>query len=196
MRLIEIPFASSDGEKQEVHLISLTPQAKEIWVNYGNKIATKLRVGGSLEHVRDWGSKLSGQLIRLAGIIHCVGTENPHLNPIQRETMEAACKLAEILQDHALAAYGFAEENEDLKCAHKILDRIKKDRICEFSERKMFEKVKGSLMSKDMESLLKGIKLLVDGLYIKKMPVHKSGRGRKPSPEYMVSPYITEDYEN
>ena len=193
-RLLEIPFVSGDGEKAKSHCISLTPQAKEIWRNYGSKFEAKLNAGESMEDICEWGNKLNGQIIRLAGIIHCVGTESPHLKPIQGETMEAACKLAEVLEVHALAAHGFAEEDKDIKCANKILDRIKKDKICEFSERQMFEKIKGSFKSMDMTR--KGVKVLLGGLYIKEIPVYRSGKGRKPSPKYMVSPYITGEYED
>ncbi|NDV27585.1 DUF3987 domain-containing protein [Desulfovibrio sp. JC010] len=191
-RLMAIPIKTEEANRKSFYCIGLTPAAEDMYHDYHEKVEEALKEGGRLETVRDWASKLTGQLVRLAGILHCIATENPHENPILGETMEAACLLADVLGEHALAAHGLAEENKDFKCAHKILDRIKKDKICEFSERQMLEKIKGSFNS--MKLIGKGIKVLLDRFYIKELPRNRTGRGRPPSAKYMVSPYITKDY--
>jgi len=49
-----------------------------------------------------WGSKLPGQLVRVAGLLHLV--ERPDETVIQADTMTRALDLGALLVDHALAA--------------------------------------------------------------------------------------------
>ena len=60
------------------------------------------RPGGRLAEFPGWGSKLPGQLARIAALFHLV--ERPQATEIGPETMARALELGDLLVDHAIAA--------------------------------------------------------------------------------------------
>ena len=59
-------------EKQVPHIISLTPPAYGVWLEFSRRVEKELQEGGQFENIMDWAGKLPGATARLAGILHCV----------------------------------------------------------------------------------------------------------------------------
>lgn len=55
--------------------------------------------------MRDWGGKLPGQTLRLAGLVHVTLHQNPSAENIDAQLMEAAINLSGHFIEHAKAAY-------------------------------------------------------------------------------------------
>lgn len=71
-------------------MLSLTPEAKALWVNYHNSIETELAGGGELYDVRDVASKTADNIARLAALFHMMSGE---VGAISYKAMEGACRL-------------------------------------------------------------------------------------------------------
>ena len=71
-------------------LLSLTPEAKGLWVEYHNKIELDLADGGELYDVRDVASKTADNIARLAALFQMMSGE---ICAIGHKAMEGACRL-------------------------------------------------------------------------------------------------------
>jgi hypothetical protein len=92
--------------------------------------------GGELAEMKEWGSKLSGQIIRVAGLLHvaehvqALPMDIPNIEgipkQIQAETIIKAQQLARYFIEHAKAAYGCMGANQGTQDAKYLLEVIKR----------------------------------------------------------------------
>lgn len=71
-------------------MLTLTPEAKALWVDCHNSIEAELAGGGDLYDVRDVASKTADNIARLAALFHMMSGE---VGAIGYKAMEGACKL-------------------------------------------------------------------------------------------------------
>lgn len=188
--LLEIPWNVDQTGRKRAHTISLTPEAYDEWEAYERTIEAKLLEGAELSEMTDWGTKFPGQLIRLAGLIHCATTAKPHEKPVSLKSMRASLALAEGLKDHAKAAYQLMGTNPAMECAKAILIKIQSGSIETFSAREAFGWVRHKF--KTMDKVRQGLSILVDHSYIFPLQAeHKHTLGRPPSEKYVVHTMVT-----
>lgn len=72
-------------------VLSLTPEAKALWIQYHNEIELELADGGELYDVRDVASKTADNIARLAALFHMMSGE---VGAIGYKAMEGACILS------------------------------------------------------------------------------------------------------
>jgi len=72
-------------------MLTLSPEAKAVWVNFHNDIESMLAPGGDLQDVKDVASKTADNAARLAALFH---TFNGNIGPIDARAMEAGARLA------------------------------------------------------------------------------------------------------
>jgi putative DNA primase/helicase len=86
--ILEQPLPISDDGVLIPQVLTLEPEAKEVWVSYYNKIESKLMPGGELYVVRDFASKSAEIAARVAALFHvfdgksgaiCTPYKNEHL---------------------------------------------------------------------------------------------------------------------
>src|SRR5690606_37493896 len=77
----------------------LSPDALDMLHKWMAEIEPQLGEGGRMEMMADWGAKLAGATLRLAGIMHCV-EYGPEGN-IGVKTLAAAIEIARYLMPHA-----------------------------------------------------------------------------------------------
>ncbi|WHY98832.1 YfjI family protein [Peribacillus simplex] len=92
--------------------------------------------GGELAEMKEWGSKLSGQIIRVAGLLHvaehvqALPMDVPNIEgipkQIQAETIIKAQQLARYFIEHAKAAYGCMGAEQGTQDAKYLLEVIKR----------------------------------------------------------------------
>lgn len=75
-------------------VLTLGNDAFDSWVSFYNDVEAELRPGRSMNDAKDIASKSADNAARLAGLFHFFGDAIPG-EPIGRETMEAACTIAE-----------------------------------------------------------------------------------------------------
>ena len=85
-------------------VIRLSPDAD--WLRQSYQEYIEMLLGDRWEHMRDWGGKLVGAMVRIAALLHCAQTAgDPAEEEISVETVNAATAIAEFLGAHAEAAY-------------------------------------------------------------------------------------------
>lgn len=187
--LLALPWALDSDGKPVPYVLQIAPDAYREWADFHRDVETKLRPGGELELIADWGGKLHGAAVRLAGLLHLVEHDAPHLHPIGLGTMQQALGLATVLTEHAKAAFALMGADPDIECAKHILAWIVDRRVDAFQAREAFEKVKGRYSK--MELVKAGLSILEERAYIfpAQVPAREPGKvGRSPSPGYSVNP--------
>lgn len=103
--------------------VRLDQYADEIRIDYQRYVEGKLC--GEWEHMRDWGGKATGAMVRIAALLHL--SSFPADTPISPETMAGATSIAEFLGVHAMAAYRMIGADEAQENAKYILKRLLSD---------------------------------------------------------------------
>ena len=81
--------------------------------------------GGELETMDDWGGKLPGTALRIAGLLHLV-EHGPDMHIIGKETLDRSVGLCALLKEHAKAAFGMIGANEPVSDAKRIFQWMQK----------------------------------------------------------------------
>ena len=115
-----IPETVKEGYRQFVRrilagegggVIHLSPEADYVRKEYQGYIEKKL--GDEWEHMRDWGGKVTGAMLRIAALFHAATVlGDPTAIPISPETVAGAINVAEFLGKHAEGAYQSMGSNE------------------------------------------------------------------------------------
>lgn len=93
------------GEIGQACVLTLDSLAVAVFRDWEAEVEYMLRDGGQMMLIRDWGAKLCGATLRLAGAMHCC--EHATEEPISRETIRSAIAISKYLIPHA--AYVLAE---------------------------------------------------------------------------------------
>jgi hypothetical protein len=110
--------------------LTLDADALAAYREFFNEIEPQLKPKiGELSFMSGWAEKLRGNMLRLAGLIHCVNCfnrgENPTGSQIDGEEAEASVKLAKFFLEHAKAVYVGQAEPERVTHAKYLWERIK-----------------------------------------------------------------------
>jgi hypothetical protein len=181
---------AGDPDHAAPALLRIEGEALKAWAEHANRVEDEQRDGGRLSGVRDWASKLAGQVARIAGIIHLIEhpVPRPSSIPISVQTVLAAWTIGDYLISHALAAYSMMGAEERVLIAHHVLRWITRNQVSEFSLRGCHQHNRGFTKSED---LLPGIEVLVERGYVRpKTAMPRSGPGRPPSALFQVNPYV------
>jgi hypothetical protein len=196
-RLHSLP-KKADGE--ELPHLRIEGTAHDRWVTYADRVEKDMREGEKLVSIREWVNKQPGRVARLAGILHLVETIGSNsvesvdrATEISAHTVEAACRLGEYFEAHALAAYDVLGAVPEIEGSRRILAwmRRRKDPLARFSERDVAVGLgvgQGRFFTM-MGELVPCLRLLVAYSYLRPVPMpERSGAGQKPSPCYDVHP--------
>ncbi|MGW6258543.1 YfjI family protein [Streptomyces sp. NPDC055085] len=175
-------------------VLQLSPEANDALVAYERRQEPRLRKrGGDLGHIGNWAAKLGGATCRLAGLLHvATHTENGHIQPITADTMHAAVKLSDYFTGHALAVFDLMGADHTANRAHTVLDLLRTQGWHEVSKRDLMVKLSRSEFA-TVADLDPALNLLEDHGYLRSQPVARTGgRGRPPSPRYLIHPHLTD----
>jgi len=185
-------------EPLPVARLMLAAEAKTAWLLFRQEVEEKLDDGGELHSLADWGNKLAGQVLRLAGVLHLAGTDAADLSlPIGVQTVEAAITISRYLIPHALAAFENLQPSEAKQLARKAL-KVIKERSAPgqmFSRKQLFDHMRGTVTQ--VEQLIEPLRLLQAYDWLAEVPyeeeLDENGRrrpGRKPSPRFVAHPAL------
>ena len=194
-RLVRLQYENAVKDLAEIelnsegqpHRIKLSSEAAKTFKPFAKYIESELKVGsgGTLEDMPDWGGKLAGATLRIAGILHCVerGTQGV-AEDIGVETIENAQRIAEWAIPHAAAAFDLLTDGEDdpINNTNYLLQRLRTE--CEPGEtftRRDCTRL-GRRFTAEPERLDAALARLVETNHIRKLPA--TGK-RKP---YAISP--------
>lgn len=109
----------------EARKIYLDPEAHKDSATYFDIIEERL--DGDLKDIEAWAGKYHGQIMRIAGILHCIKYEtDAYNNRINRQTIQEAIAIGEYFLKHAQAAFEMtgAMDDKTTRNAKRILKRL------------------------------------------------------------------------
>ena len=180
-------LAETEGET----VLTLTPDAQALLMDWESDIERMLADGGDLEMMKDWGGELAGATLRLAAVIHCA-KHHAHapIGQIDVAMLTAAIEFGKYLIPHAEATFDLMAAKEDSTDddARYVLAWIKRH------DKRTFTKTEAEQHGKrrfpkadDIDSALA---TLTARNYIRLRPTPTAGPGRPPSPTYETNPAV------
>lgn len=173
----------------EARIIRVTPEthqeAKRFFEALELRLADDL---GDLGDLEGWGGKLHGQVMRVAGVLHCcIYTQQAAQVPLSVETMQAAETIGEYFLSHAKAAFQIMGllESQETKDAKYILKRMKEDGKTEISKRDLYQLCNGKFSN--VESMEAGLNVLVKRGYL---CISKVKTGGRPTEKIYMNPEL------
>jgi len=183
-RLLSIPRQADDFGNEVPKLLSLSGESLAIWQEFSRYIEMKLGPQGELAVLNDWGGKLPGNALRVAGLLHLVEHEADTL-VIGKETLLRALKLCDLLIDHAKAAFDMIGSNEAASGARRIFDWVVARSYEPFTKTECHKEFKSAF--KNAVELDSAIKELIDRAIIRETDVPTAGKWTK---VYVCNPIL------
>jgi putative DNA primase/helicase len=177
---------------EKPHVLSFDPEALASWLAFAQAVEDRQGEHGEFHHIVDWTSKLPGAVARIAGLFHLVQHFDGR-REIDDATMNSALDLAELLIDHAKAAFGAIGDDPatgDAKAVLKwIIEKVGQapaEHCPKFKQRDCHNQLQGRFRT--LERLDTAMKVL-QARHIVSEPKKRAGTGR-PSVVYYVNPSI------
>lgn len=177
------------AELSEQVTLAFSDEADERLLRFERELEPQLGESGALGHVADWGSKLAGASIRLAGLLH-VGARirDGWGSQVDATTFDQATRLAQYYLAHALAVFDHMGADPVVTDARYILDWIARAGGRRFTKRDLFTGVSRSRFPK-ASSLDAPLGVLEQSGHIQRADPDVSGPGRR-SITYAVHPSV------
>jgi len=170
-------------------IITLSDEAKSARIEYHS--AVEKRLVGEWEHIRDWGNKLVGAMLRIAALIHAAEIEvAPCDTPISGETVMRAISITEFFGFHAMSAYQSMGADKSQSGAKYILRKLETLGVDVISKRDLHRASR--TMFKKAEDVRPAIQMLMEMGYIREYREETGGRA---SEKILVNPLWTKRTE-
>lgn len=171
-------------------VLLLAPEAHERLLEIEREIEPKLARDGAYGPIREWGSKLVGAILRLAGLIHLASEDEAFRVPISRDTLDAAARIGEYFAEHAEAAHDLLGDGGTSDAAY-LLEFMQRRRLEEFTIRSLHVDLPRGRFA-TAEDVTAAVEVLAEHGWVHLLPApDRSGPGRKPSPRYRTHPKVT-----
>lgn len=119
-----LPLTDSTGNELAPRRLSLTPDAKGLWVEFHDHIEALLSDGGELHSIKGVGAKAAEQCLRMAAVITLVADINGA--SVDRAAIESGIELAQYYLNESLRLLGAAKEDPVLLLAERLLAWLQK----------------------------------------------------------------------
>lgn len=106
-----------DGPHLPPRVLVLDGEARELWLDFAQRVENQLDTGGALAGIADWGAKLAGLAARLALIFELIAG-GPDAQWVTAPSVRRAVTLCRLLVPHATAAFrllGVEEVDRDVE---------------------------------------------------------------------------------
>ena len=150
----------------------------------------RFRPDGDLAHMTDWGGKLVGATVRIAGLLHLAEhfRDGWH-QPITADTFANARQIADYYTDHAKAAYDLIGVDPAVADARAILTWARNTNTQRFTARDVLPAQRHRF--KKVADLDPALRILDAHGWIRRLPdPPRGGRGRPAAPMYEVHPDV------
>ena len=124
LQILSTPAKMKEGQDNELdpRPLSLSAQARELWIKYDSCLEIKRGVDGDLSRIAGLANKLPEHAARLAGVLALY--ESLSCTEISGEHMQAGIDLAEYYSQEALRLKDMQAADKGLIMAQRILDWI------------------------------------------------------------------------
>ncbi|MGO9239515.1 MAG: DUF3987 domain-containing protein [Bryobacteraceae bacterium] len=190
LALLRIPFGKKEGGERTHEVLTLDQDAQHRLQLFQQSVEPQLSEFGEMGNMTDWGGKLVGAVVRIAGLLHmaeCADAEASRYNPISLNTISQAIRIGEYLIPHAWAAFALMGTDEAIENAKAILRWIGQKGLDHFQRRDVQQAMRGRF--KRAAEVEAPLAILVEHGMIRQRPEKPiDGPGRSPSPMYDVNP--------
>ncbi|MGC5050104.1 YfjI family protein [Micromonospora sp. DT48] len=143
-------LAATFAEWPDPDVVTLTDDAGRVRRAAAEQVEAELRPGGSLYDMREWGNKLSGATLRLAGLLHVAHhPADAWLRPIDADRMGDAVRLAEFFAAHYRAALTAIGTDSAVENARYVLGVLTGKGMTTFTRRELHRRVSRRLPKSD-----------------------------------------------
>lgn len=189
------PTDPATGEPIRMIRLTLSTEADGLLHEWEEQVESLLGYGRALNPIVGWGSKLVGQTIRIAGLLHIA--EHPELDDeleIGESAMVSAILIGDYLIGHMRAVHSMLGSNDVKDAADKVLTKLRHTRRRRFTRNEMFKSIRDSRITK-ANDLIEPFSLLEELGWIRRIDDGGSGPqgGRPKSPTYEAHPQLWED---
>ncbi len=180
-KLLEIPYPSN-SVLPDIHL---SPSAKDKVKHFHDWLEPKLVDG--LEHMDGWGAKLHGNMLRLAGILHCAkNPKEPDQIALSEETAQQAITISKYFLRHAKCVYNLLGTDKDIQQAKHIIKKLQQQDKPELTKYQIYRMCRGSFHK--VEDIAPILDILVDYGYLKEKRYSAPTGGRPRANGYLLNP--------
>ncbi len=176
--------------------IKLSNSAVDVFRDFYKEIEKRLAESGDLYSIPSWGGKLRGAVLRIAGLLQLAKAAQlrsiPESPDIEKNTIESAIEIGRYLVPHAKRAFRQLEMDAGMKIARKIIIWMKRHNQSLFTQRELFEGIKGLSEVNTVNDLQPGIEILKKHGYLREKAQEKNKPGR-PSLRFEVNPLFFSD---
>jgi replicative DNA helicase len=152
----------------------------------------RFRPGADLAHMTDWGGKLVGAIVRIAGLLHLAKHhQDGWERPIEAETLESAAEIGEYFTVHAQAAYDAIGADPSVSDARALLEWARNTGTQRFKTSEILASLRHRF--KKVSDIEPALRVLESHGWLRRIPAPPStGRGRPSAPTYEFHPEATE----
>jgi replicative DNA helicase len=135
-------LAATLAEWEDPAVVTLTPEAGRVRLAAAQEVEAQLRPGGILHDMREWGNKLSGATLRLAGLLHVAHhPADAWRRPVDADRMADAVRLAEFFAAHYRAALTTIGSDTAMENARYVLGVLTAKSMTTFTRREVHRRV-------------------------------------------------------
>lgn len=174
-------------------ILVLSPGAQQEMLAQAAAVEPTLAGDGELATLADWGSKFTGAVARIAGMLHLAehgATEGPPL-PVAEATVARARRIGEYFRACAINAFAEMRADPVVADAVYLLGRVVSLSDAEISERDLFTACSRGRFPK-VGDMTPPLHRLIEHGYLVAMPTAKPTGGRPASRRFRVHPRAAE----
>lgn len=190
-------IARDQASRESPVTLAMTDAASEMFIQWEQRIESRIRPGGDLQHLTEWVAKQQASVVRMAGLIH-VAEQRSYHDPIDVDIMGRAIQIGDYWAGHASAVAELWQADEGTNLAMRVLEwlQTRKAGACSnVSLRELHQGLRRSVSSS--ADLIAPMVMLEDHGYVSPLfqGPPKTGKGTK-SPEWALNPALCEDSED
>ncbi|MCB9556626.1 MAG: DUF3987 domain-containing protein [Deltaproteobacteria bacterium] len=176
------------GALVERTVLDLTPEAHKRWLAFQKRHEPKLLPGGALGGIQDWGSKLTGGVLRLAALLELA--TDPTARQVTEGSIARATRLVDYFSAHAVVTFLELDGASLLNSAKGVLRWLRKKGEPELSARTIFHGVRTKTRLTTMDDCMQALLLLQERGWVRIHPARARGPGRPPAPTVELNPAL------
>lgn len=185
-KLLEIPYPTNGI----LPIINLSPSAQNEVIRFHDWLEPKLV--DELEYMESWGAKLLGNMLRIAGMLHCAKNSNaPSETSLSSETVQQAIAISKYFLHHAKCVHNLLGTDKDMQLAKHVTKKLQNQEERGLSKYQIFRLCRGSFQRVD--DLNPILDILIEFGYLKERTHPAPTGGRPRANTYLLNPNFFND---
>ena len=188
--LIRIPTNLNDVGEIAGHGLEFDDEARDAFFRFKGNLEPHLGPGRELEAMADWVNKLSGLVLRLAGILHIADYADDIGGAVARrigvETMRRAIEIGTYFLAHARAAFGLMSADPLVEDAKLVLSFVERKALTTVTQRDLHRGMQSRF--RKAENLAPVIEILKKHGFLRELAPPYNPKGGQPERRFSVNP--------